>query len=107
MVLKRADLVGFSTSTGEPTHGGRAALVDARHATESPRPALGDNYPDAKRCEAVVRLSWTYPGSPQRRARVRCERRKGHAGDTHVTRLAAWNLPGLGLSHRVLVRWVA
>ncbi len=106
MVLKRADLVGFSTSAGEPTHGGRAALVDARPATESPRPALGDDYPDAKRCPAVVRLSPQYPAeSRERRIRIRCKRRRGHAGRTHVGRIEPWDLPGVGVT--VLVRWVA
>ena len=75
--------------------------------TESPRPVLGDDYSDATRCPAVVRLSWTYPGMAQRRERIRCKRRRGHAGRTHVAYLKGWNLPWSGGPPTVVVRWVA
>lgn len=74
--------------------------------TESPRPAFGDDYPDAKRCPAVVRLSWTWPGGSERRARIRCKRRRGHAGRTHVTYLNGRDVP-VNILMKVLVRWVA
>jgi hypothetical protein len=75
--------------------------------TESPRPILGDDYPDAKRCPAHVRIHPDYPpgtvGS-DRRVRIRCKRRRGHAGDTHVGRIETWHLPAMV---RATVRWVA
>ena len=69
------------------------------------RPTIGDEWPDEKRCPAVVRLSWTYSGSPQRRERIRCTRRRGHVGNTHVAYLYSWNVPWDGHT-RVVMRWV-
>ncbi len=74
--------------------------------TDSCRITISEDYPDAKRCPAVVRLSWTYPGSPQRRERIRCKRRRGHAGHTHVAVLHRWNVPWPAQLPADL-RWVA
>lgn len=76
--------------------------------TESPRPIIGEDYPDAKRCRAAIRLSWTSGWSgPSRRERVRCKRRLAHAGRTHVAYLSRWNVPWAAGPERVVVRWVA
>lgn len=64
----------------------------------------GDPYPDEKRCVHQVYLSWSYPGYRSSRGRVRCRRKRGHAGRTHAGYIETWALPGIGV--RVLVRWV-